>query len=61
MKSSWSSGPTSQTSVCTNWDETTGTEDMGVRFRALWKPLADLARESDPLYPDGLLALIANP
>lgn len=38
--------------------ETTGHEDNGLPFRALWKPLADFGTEGDRLYPDGLLDLI---
>jgi len=38
----------------------TGTEDGGILFRALWKPVADFERGEAPLYPEGLLQLLAD-
>ena len=37
----------------------TGLEDDGTPFKALWKPLADFKDPNTPLYPDGLLELLA--
>lgn len=39
--------------------EMTGREDSGAPFKALWKPLADFQPGGPPLYPDGLLDLLA--
>jgi len=36
-----------------------GQEDDGSLFRAVWKPLADFYNGGPPLYPDGLLELLA--
>lgn len=37
-----------------------GHEDGGEEFTVVWKPLADFAAGRPPLYPDGLLALLAQ-
>jgi len=36
-----------------------GKEDDGSLFRAVWKPLSDFHNGGPPLYPDGLLELLA--
>jgi ADP-ribose pyrophosphatase YjhB (NUDIX family) len=36
-----------------------GKEDDGSLFRAVWKPLSDFHNGGPPLYPDGLLDLLA--
>ncbi|HEX9924826.1 MAG TPA: NUDIX hydrolase [Anaerolineae bacterium] len=36
-----------------------GKEDDGSLFRAVWKPLTDFQNDGPPLYPDGLLELLA--
>jgi ADP-ribose pyrophosphatase YjhB (NUDIX family) len=36
-----------------------GKEDDGSPFRAVWKPLSDFHNGGPPLYPDGLLELLA--
>jgi ADP-ribose pyrophosphatase YjhB (NUDIX family) len=38
----------------------TGTEGGGLVFEALWKAVTDFEREEAPLYPDGLLQLLAQ-
>lgn len=40
-------------------EETTGVEDVGASFKALWKPLAEFGEGGSPLYPDGLLGLLS--
>jgi 8-oxo-dGTP pyrophosphatase MutT (NUDIX family) len=37
-----------------------GQEDDGAPFKALWVPLADFAEGKFPLYPDGLLEMLAS-
>ena len=41
-------------------EETTGVEDIGAQFRALWKPLSAFGSGGSPLYPDGLLDLLSR-
>lgn len=36
------------------------TEDTGTRFKALWMPLQHFRDGLSPLYPDGLLDLLAR-
>lgn len=38
----------------------TGYEDSGVPFKAVWKPLTCFRDAHEPLYPDGLLQLLAE-
>ncbi len=37
-----------------------GREDDGIPFRAVWLRLSDLGPDSPPLYPDGLIDLLAG-
>jgi ADP-ribose pyrophosphatase YjhB (NUDIX family) len=39
-------------------EETTGMEDIGLSFKAMWKPLAEFDPGKQPLYPEGLLDLL---
>ena len=41
-------------------DEILGMEDSGEQFKAIWMPLADFRAEKFPLYPTGLLELLAR-